>query len=769
MISNLPIVIYTAGGRTAKQWKRTPTTISEFVKRLEMSQELPCTRTEYLTKKKTEQDRLKDIGGYVLGELQDGHRRNGCVINRCAVVLDLDNLPAGSTEDVTRRVCGLGVAAVIHSTAKHAPEAPRLRVIVFLNRPISADEYSPIVRRLAQLIQPEMSWFDHTTAEATRLMYWATHCSDITPVFCAFDGGGLLDADDILAQYQDWRDVSEWPRFTRESRPEKLAAKQGDPLEKPGVVGAFCRTYDIRAAMDRFLPGVYDPCDLGEDRFTFTGGSTAGGAVLYDGGKFLYSHHATDPCSGKLVNAFDLVRLHLFGDQDDDAKPDTPVNKLPSYLSMTEFARRQPEVIALENEERGAGIAQDFGGLCSSDRKDFACFLGSLKGEQLTASVIADLLGKLGIAVRMNVISGETEIIGAPQSWSFESTVNNLPVYLKDWLKRAGAKGVSKDAICDCLALIGDEQRYNPVMQMLYAFSWDGVDRLQAVYEILGISGDQLSMVLVKKWMWQSVALAHNVLRSPFGADGVLTTIGAQGIGKTSFFRWLSYDPNWFREGVALNFAVKDSLINALGAWICELGELGSTLKRDIDQIKAFLLSTSDNIRRPYARNAEMRPRYTSFCATVNDEDFLKDETGNRRFWTVPVSRIDLERMRGYDRLWVQQLWAQVLTFYNSNPQGFRLTREEQRALELRNREHEIQLPFEEAVMQLMDFSLPVDRWRYVSAADLVVHIAGATQKDTRQIGRVLAKMSREYPGRGRKKVMGKRLYTVPLKEIIQL
>ena len=100
-------------------------------------------------------------------------------------------------------------------------------------------------------------------------------------------------------------------------------------MAKRGVIGAFCRTYSVTQAMERFIPGMYGETDI-SGRYTYTGGSTAGGAIVYDGDRFLYSHHATDPCSGLLVNAFDLVRLHKYGDLDGDAKEGTPVSKLPS-------------------------------------------------------------------------------------------------------------------------------------------------------------------------------------------------------------------------------------------------------------------------------------------------------------------------------------------------------------------------------------------------------------------------------------------------------
>lgn len=142
-------------------------------------------------------------------------------------------------------------------------------------------------------------------------------------------------------------------------------SQQDDPEAKGGIVGAFCRKYDVFRAMDELIPGTYTPVDTADNRYTFVGGSTTGGAIIYDGGKFLYSHHATDPCSGKLVNAFDLVRLHKFGATDDTAAPGTPAGRMPSYTAMKQFAQTLPDV-----QIETATAAADFAGLESSTAED---------------------------------------------------------------------------------------------------------------------------------------------------------------------------------------------------------------------------------------------------------------------------------------------------------------------------------------------------------------------------------------------------------------
>ena len=190
------------------------------------------------------------------------------------------------------------------------------------------------------------------------------------PTFTQGADKHFISVDGVLQMYGDWCNVAEWPQVPgTQDVHKRLAAKQGDPTAKVGVVGAFCKTHDIYNVIENVIPGEYVPCDI-DGRYTYTGGSTTGGAVVYDEGRFLYSHHATDPAGGKLCNAFDLVRLHKFSGADDDAKPDTPTNKLPSYVAMCRFAVADEQVSQVLNREirqgntgvRGNGCPRRVGG-----------------------------------------------------------------------------------------------------------------------------------------------------------------------------------------------------------------------------------------------------------------------------------------------------------------------------------------------------------------------------------------------------------------------
>ncbi len=765
------IVVSFGSSRKEMNWQPQTMRVSDLWEKLKTPVRGKETLAAYIAMKKPQQDTLKDIGGFVGGDLT-GRRKKDNVKSRDVITLDLDNLPPGETENVVKRVSALGCGYAVYSTRKHRPEAPRLRILFVTDRAMSAEEYEPIARKMANMIQPEMTWFDPTTFQVERLMYWPSCCADGEYVFRTEDRP-FLSADGMLARYDDWRDVSAWPQVPGEAKlRDRSIKRQGDPTEKAGVVGAFCKSYDIPAAMAAFLEGAYVETAV-PGRYTYTEGSTAGGAVLYDDGKFLYSHHSTDPCSGVLVNAFDLVRLHKFGDLDDadGVKADAPTNRLPSYAAMAELVKADKTAGALYRRERGESALADFQGMEATQAKEekytgLPDFLGQIEKKDLTIRMVEDALKVLGFDVRFEAVTGELELIGLDNlGWSRENAVNNFPVYLRDMFRSANVKGASTSAIQECLAVIADEHRYNVVEHMLKnSAEWDGVDRLQILYEMIGITDDALSQTLVHKWLLQCIALALNDEESPYGADGVLILLGEQGIGKTSFARTLATSSRLFEEGVCVDFRVKDTVLRATHAWIVEFGEMETMLRKSEENLKAFISNSADKERAPYAREAAKRPRRASFLGTLNSEEFLRDVTGSRRFWTVPLKDIDREKLFHLSENWVKQLWRQVYNeWLEKGKQCFRLSLDERAALEKRNAKHAEQLRGEQELLDILDFSLPEEKWRWVSPAVLAAFSGKATT--SRGVGRILTKLQRANSRILKKHGERGKLYKIPLSE----
>lgn len=360
--------------------------------------------------------------------------------------------------------------------------------------------------------------------------------------------------------------------------------------------------------------------------------------------------------------------------------------------------------------------------------------------QAVSIETVTDALHSLGISVRFNQLLKEIEVKGLPPCYSEENAVNVLPVYLCDYLKACDYSGASVLAVEGYLNCIADKNRYNPIREYLLAGQWDGADRFQEIYRILGVTLPRYQMY-IRKWFIQCVALGLNDDdRRYIGAEGALVLQGEQGLAKTSFFRMMSPFPRWFVEGAIIDMRDKDSQIKALRGWICELGELDGTIKKEQSALKAFITSPEDRIRMPYGRSETRSPRRTSFCGTVNPREYLKDETGSRRFWTVPLTSVDKQVLFSLPREWVDQVWYQSYQMYLENPNGFRMTDAEIQALQMYNKHFEQPLPYELEIMEQLDYGMPPAQWEWWSAAEVAKYMPGVA--DAKKVGKALTKIA---------------------------
>lgn len=386
------------------------------------------------------------------------------------------------------------------------------------------------------------------------------------------------------------------------------------------------------------------------------------------------------------------------------------------------------------------------------------------QNNRVSIDTVSTALRELGITLRYNQLLKEADIQGLPPQYSKQNAATVLPVYLMDYLREAGYEGVNPKTVDGCLACIADQNRYNPIQEYLLSGLWDGVDRFPEIYRILGVL-DERHQTYIRKWFIQCVALGLNDDEHPVAADGILVLQGEQGLAKTSFFRIMSPFPQWFVEGAIIDMRDKDTQLRALGGWITELGELESTIKKEQTNLKAFVTLPEDRIRPPYAAKAAREARRTSFCGTVNPENFLKDETGSRRFWIIHLDYIDKKALFSLSREWVNQVWFQTYDLFRSSPTGYRLSDEEIKELQKRNRDFEEPLPYELEIKALLDLSLPVERWGWWRSVDLAKLLPGQPN-DSRRIGRALSRVAKQCAD-GRFKysrtLEGKPEYFIPL------
>lgn len=668
------LIISTGQSCKSTNWTKVGITWDDLLKRLSVPIRTAETREAYLRMKKPEQDKLKDVGGFVGGELNGKRRQARAVVNRCLVTLDLDNIPPGKTEEVAEKVADLGCRAAIYSTRKHCPEAPRLRVLIPLAAPVKPDEYAPISRKIAELI--DISMCDPTTFEPERLMYWPSCCSDSEYVFKKYDGE-CADGSGILKLYGEgdaWKDATKWPKVPGADKQLRAKVdKAPDPRTKDGIVGAFCNEYSIREAMDTFLPGVYEPTD-DDNRFTYTGGSTAGGALIYDD-IFMYSHHASDPCCNTLVNAFDLVRLHKFSEEDADAKDDTPVNRMPSYTKMVELAKNDERVKAVIDKQRkdaldvllAVEVKTDSQGSGEDDawKNDIQYTeKGDIKNTPINAYLLATHDPKLaGVAIdtfsEEMVIKGgapwDTEVKDIREWTNYDTPA--FHVYMNKAFKLKG-----NQMLDDALLVMANARRFNPVADYLNALTWDGVKRIDTLFaDYLGAEKDDYTKAVARITLCAGVARALSN-GEPIKFDYMPILVGPQGIGKSTFIAKLG--GKWYTDSIT-TFEGKDACEIIKNKWVCEVAELTAFNRSEIATIKQFLSKVDDRFRPAYARKADSYPRRCIFFGTSNDAEFLRDATGNRRFLPIDLNHgATKDVFKDLTQEVVDQIWAEAKCLY---------------------------------------------------------------------------------------------------------
>lgn len=666
--------IATGRDRNTKNWKNRQVSWQELLNKLSSTHRTAESHAEYLASKKSRQDEIKDIGGFVGGYLANGRRKNGSVVHRQLITLDADFATAEFWSDFQLMY---DCAACIYSTHKHSPASPRLRLIIPLDREVMADEYIAIVRRIAGNIS--INDFDTTGFRPTQLMYWPSTAKDGEYVF-EYQDGPWLSVDGVLATYHDWKDASEWPMSDREKEmPLREIKKQGDPLEKPGVVGAFCRTYSVSEAIETFLGDVYEPCDV-EDRYSYKEGSTAAGLVVYED-KYAFSHHGTDPISGKLCNAFDLVRLHKYGLKDEDCSPDMPINKKPSYLEMQNFARSDKKVVKQIGIEKLQKASEDF----SDDQYDVPSVEGEPEDTTWLEQMDADRKGNYSNTykntvlilendpvfkgkIAYDVFSQQAVFIKGKISWrEVDQETKFLTSSDDDFIeyyieKKYGITVSSKYK--KALSVFCMKHCFHPIKDFLNSVKWDGKPRLDTLFiDYMGAADTDYTRAVTRKALTAAVA---RIFEPGIKFDHLLTLVGDQGKKKSSILSQLGGE--WFSDTFNIRMLErgKEGFEQVRGVWLLEVPEMVGMAKADVNHIKSFLTSKRDRYRPAYGDRVQSFPRQCVIFGTTNSIDFLRDTTGNRRFWPVDIlqQRPTKDVFKDLVGEEINQVWAEALMRY---------------------------------------------------------------------------------------------------------
>ena len=634
----------------AKTWANKTTTWDELCDRLKTTIRTTETVEEYRKMKKSDRDNAKDKGGFVGGQLRDNRRKREMVVSRSMLTLDVDSANVGFIE---KYISKCKYASCLYVTHSHTPEGPRCRIVLPLTRDVTSDEYVAIARFYAD--EWGIDQFDECSYRPHQLMYWPTTPSN-GEYICEAITGEWLNPDEYLSTHPNWKDCSLLPTSSRESVVRQTSEKpQENPLNKKGVVGAFCRTYGIMAAIDNFLADTYSPSVV-DGRYDYVKGEGTAGVVIYND-RFAYSHHATDPAGGKLLNSFDLVRIHLFGDDDKT-----------SFKQMTTFALEDENVRQLIAEERMAEASDEF-----SEDTEWTKNLRILPRSGLLENSVWNLNLILendpdfaGFA--FNEMANRIQVIGTlpwerPEGNSFWRDADSAQ--MKSLIDiRYGEFSTRNYDIS--FTKVADDRHFHPVRDYLNALpKWDGIPRVEDLF-IKYLQADDTPYVRAVTRKTFAAAVAR-VMEPGIKFDCVPVLDGNQGIGKSSIVKDL-VTPEYYSESLSLtDMDDKSGAEKLQGFWVAEIGELAGMKKADIEKVKSFLSTSDDKYRPSYGKVVESHPRQCVIIGTVNGErGYLRDITGNRRFWIVKVHQTEQKKKWSFTKEFRDQFWAEAKHVWES-------------------------------------------------------------------------------------------------------
>ena len=633
--------------RQALKWSNKTISFENLKERLKHTLRTPESAEEYAKMSKADRDQAKDHGGFVAGVLIGGRRKVDTVESRSMISLDGDRIDVAFLDGFEEN---MPYTAALYTTHSSTEEKPRVRIIIPMTRDTSPEEFAAVSRYLAQMLG--IDYFDECSYLPNQLMYWPSTPSNGSFVYKETEGP-WLNPDDILTAHPEWTDPTRLPTSSRESQAAVTAGKkQQDPLTKDGVVGLFNRVYyPIQKALETFLGDVYEPTASDQRWHLIESSSMAGVEIKED--KFVYSHHAKDPAYLKLCNAFDIVRIHRFGDLDDKA----------SFKEMRKFAMSLDEVKMQAAEERLQEAGADF-----EDPADDDSWKARLVYEPRTLK-LENSLHNIQLILEndpllrdivFNQLADGMEITG-PVPWKHPAKFwrdqddAQLISYVDSHYGSFSARNYEI-----AVTKVTDDRSYHPIREMFEALPpWDGVHRVDTLLiDYLGAQDNPYVRAVTRKAL---CAAYDRVFNPGIKYDYMIVLNGDQGIGKSTLIAKLGQE--WFSDSLSLSDMNDKTAAEKLqGYWILEIGELAGMKKADIDKVKAFVSRQDDKYRASFGRRVTPHLRQCIFFGTTNTENgYLRDITGNRRFWNVKVTGNGKYQPWDLDTETIQMIWAEAM------------------------------------------------------------------------------------------------------------
>lgn len=670
---------------------------------------------------KDKQNTRKASNGYFIGgQMKKGIRDKQNEQERQLLTFDIDQGTPEILKALREGTTGLGKCEYyVHSTRSHGDGNIKLRVIVPLAKLLPKDMYQAASRVGAWNIDCHMVSVDQVSFVPGQVMYWPAHCADVKPIGFHHKGR-ILDAKDMLDDWAGsdaWKDLKILPLSVRErnrlrENSDKVAQ---NPLEKRGIVGAFCREVgDVHEAISRYLSHVYEPSEYGPDgvptRYTFLDGTSSNGVVVLDDGQHIRSYHGSDPASDMNLNAWDLVRIHLFGNLDTSREKEVEdARQFKSFKAMEQFLLDDVEVMAeLRDSNYGLSeddvddsfeaddapvvngkisevtsddslVEEDDDDLTTEDWRDSldmnekgtikptlrnillilrnaATFKGRLAYNAFThADCLVRPLRSKSLKIDFRIPAGKAY---QPIEDIHVIAVRHVLEAPRGPKKTGWGLRVPQRDLEQAVATVCRESTFHPVRDYLEALVWDGKSRIDSLWVRLCHTPDTAYYRQTSR-NFLTAAVAR-ICSPGTKFDFMPVLIGLTGIRKSTAVRALG-SPAWSTESEG-HFDNKQKFVEAsLGFWVIEHGEM-THFRRAADEegIKFMLSGTSDSVRLSYRRNSETFDRQFVIVGTTEDTHFLR--SFHRRIWPIPCGKTTL------DIEWLEanrdQLFAEAVAHY---------------------------------------------------------------------------------------------------------
>lgn len=643
---------------------------------------------------------IKDIGFFIAGDVNvdTKSRRAEHVLNRTMLTFDID----APKENIWAKFISNfpNIQAIYYTTIRSSKNALRYRILVPLNRPVGSADYGKLMNYIINLLGK--SSFDKTTTEFARVMYFPTVCKDQE---YGFDYVGIepLNVDQYLCKIEE--------SFEDVVKRDLAKANYTSPKEKKGVVGAFNRAFSITETIEKFLSDIYkrgSNYTIDAPRYKYKDSKGMPGARVYDNDTMFYSAHDHDPATLKNLDAFNLVKLHLFNND---------------FTKMKNWALELPEVQAeLATNTELEGTEDEWLNQLVRDTKK-GTIISTPANLQLILQNDTTLAGmfRTNQLTYMIEVCKDLDIIGGTTDRKFKTLEDADIIEVQIHLEKSKYKvRASKQQVTDIICQVARQDQYDPVKEYLEELedAWDGVERIPTMFtDYLKADDTPITRAIARKVM---AAAIWRVMKPGIKWEGVPVFHGQQGCGKSTFVQKLykssMYDldvKNWVNTTNIDYSKTKEAIEGTKGFWGIELAELANTTTNTYSNelMKAFISNDRPTIRIPYDKFPTTLNRRCVFWGTTNIWLYVSDQTGARRFLPVDCKAYTEEEkfecLQKINAMPVDQLWAEAMSYYKEEKLYF--TIEEEKQLNILRAQHTEESSYEAILSMFVNSKITLD------------------------------------------------------------